>query len=97
MAKKILDIEDDCASLEERTIRIDEKLDHITTLLAGSARPSTPKLEVSTSTPPSEAETEPEHFPGPGKISVAFVAKHISDNYHSRHLITSPVKVRLPF
>lgn len=45
-----------------------------------------PKFEVSTSIPQSEAETEPEHTPGTEKLSVAFVAKHISDNYHSRHL-----------
>lgn len=86
MAKKnTQELTDDLANLQQHTLGIEVKIDRLLELHA-SGTPNVSRLEVSTSTQPSETETEPEHFPDADRVTVAFVAKHISDYFHSRHL-----------
>lgn len=85
MAKKVSDLAEDFNLLEERTIGIEVKLEKLTDLLAQQFKLQATKLEDSSSShAPSEGGPELENQPE--RLSIPFVADHISKNYHSRHL-----------
>lgn len=85
MARRLADLNEDFDALAARTLGIEDKLDQITILLTKQTQLQEAKLETGSLNLPSEAEPETEE-PAPEKLTIAFVAKHISDNYHSRHL-----------